>query len=629
MIEIASHRLLGLGVGESQASVLSRIAMEVGLTPFEFCTELRTTVPAVLDGVPDALNRLAEACQIDPIALAENSLIRTGKRLYQYRGIDVRQPNFERTVMRVCPLCVREDVATGWGRIVTRPFMRTLWHASSIGPCPSHNVELVLGSHETRWTKVNDTATRMRGIIERLDTLPVRELVPTRAERYLLGRFEGTPDDTWLGSQSYHAATKLFEYVGTMERHGVDGSWLALTTDQKRDAFQAGYEILRRGSEHFDEWLGSYTSAFFRGRAAWSGQLFYGRLYIWLRSNIADVELDGAREVVRNHMLDRLPLGPEDRIFDRPVLRRKFHTPNSLSLARNIPITSIRRVGAFDKVLVDDPELSDDRVLMDFDDGEALADRIVAMYETSAAMAPGADDVPGKKRKAKTGLSLQDVRRRMHLMRGQELYILNSGYLKPRPSPVAGQYSFEVAEVDALMDRIMSRVIVPMPTGLVPLANAYRRAGCSIVQIFPLLMEGKLTRIGMAKGKAGITGLLVCSDEVKRLLPRPPAKGLTKQQVEKALRTTSRVVNRLLDHGHLPHFVERHGTVSQRKVSEADLKAFMTQYVSTYRLSQEWNFGALGVQRRLADLGVRPAFDKGQIKASFYHRADVPDRLPT
>jgi len=629
MIKIAQHRLLGLGAGESQASVLSRIAMEVGLTPFEFCTELRTNVPAVLDGAPDALNRLAEACQIDPVALAENSLIRTGKRLYRHRGIEVRQPNFERTVMRVCPTCIREDIATGSGRIVTRPYMRTLWHASAIGTCSIHNVELALGGHEKRWTKVNDTATRMRGVLERLDSLPVRDLAPTPAERYLLGRFEGAPDRSWLGGQSYHATTKLFEYVGTMERHGLQGSWLNLTADQRRDALQAGYEVLRRGSEHFDEWLGTYTSSFFSGRAAWSGQLLYGRLYIWLRRNLADAELDGAREVVRNHMLDRLPLGPEDRIFDQPVERRKFHTPNSLSLCRNIPLTSIRRVGAFENVLVDNPNLSDDRVLMDADAGEALADRIVAMYETSAAMAPVANDSPGKKRKAKTGLSLQDVRRRMHLMRGQERYILNSGYLTPRPSPVEGQYSFEVTEVDALIDKIMSRVIVPTPAGLVPIATAYRRAGCSIVQIFPLLMEGKMTRVGMAEGKAGIAGLMVCSDEVKRLLPRPPANGLNKQQVEKSLRTMSRVVNRLLDRGHLPYFVERHGTRSQRMVCQADLEAFMSKYISAHNLSREWHLGTYGVKKRLADIGVRPTLDRGEIRASFYLRSDVPDRLPT
>lgn len=138
-----------------------------------------------------------------------------------------------------------------------------------------------------------------------------------------------------------------------------------------------------------------------------------------------------------------------------------------------------------------------------------------------------------------------------------------------------------------------------------------------------------MTRVGMAEGKAGIAGLMVCSDEVKRLLPRPPAKGLNKQQVEKALRTTSRVVNRLLDRGHLPHFVERHGTRSQRMVSHADLEAFMSKYISAHNLSREWHLGTYGVKKRLADIGVRPALDRGEIRASFYLRSDVPDRLPT
>jgi hypothetical protein len=638
MIRIAPHRVLPLMPGETTTSFFTRMAMDIGLPIMPLSRFVGTSFYRIVEGDRGAMDRVGEAFHVDPALLRDRSIPLVGTRRYQLGRDSVPREALNRSELRVCPECIREDLATGFGTRQVRPYLRHRWHVASIHVCERHEVQLLVASRENRPHLIHDAAYRLNLAREAIEQAPVVKAFPGKLETYLMTRLDGVSTSAWLDGLDFHAAARICEVIGIAEVFGIRAPWTSLDIGQKRHAASVGFEIAHDGVTGIDRWLTTLTKLNFDYKTAWGLKLVYGRLYEWLsHDGIQDLALDPLRRVMHDHIVSNLPLGPKDKIFRWPIAKRKVHSVFTLANEYDLPIRTVRRRGAIAGILTDDPELTDDRIYMDADAGEALAKELRALYKAhgnyTGPRPPRVVSVPRVRkpkpkpqRRVREGLTLADVVRRLNLPRGHDHILIDAGYLNPLPSYLLGTYSFDPKEVADFWDRLSAKVKSPTPAGLVPMRRASKMAKCNAIQIIDLLYEGRLERVGQSKSVAGYEGLLVCPKEILPLVVGPALTGLTLKQVEATLKTPSRVINALLAEGILPSEVQKNpiNRCDQTVVLPQVLEAFMSEYASAYALSLEWNFGARGVVARLRSAGIEPAFDPDLVRASFYRRRDLP-----
>jgi hypothetical protein len=637
MIRIAPHRILPLMPGETTTSFFTRMAMDIGLPIMPLSRLIGTSFYRIVEGDRGAMDRLGEAFHMDPALLRYRAIPLVGKRRYRLGRDTVPREALNRSELRVCPECIREDLATGSGARQVRPYLRLRSHVASIHVCEDHEVQLMVASRENRPHLIHDAAYRLNLAREAIEQAPVIKASPVKSETYLMKRLEGISTSAWLDGLDFHAAARICEVIGIAEVFGVRAPWTSLDIGQKRHAAGVGFEIADDGVAGIDRWLTTLTKVNFQHKTGWGLKLVYGRLYEWLsHDGVRDLALDPLRRVMHDHIVSNLPLGPKDKIFRWPIAKRKVHSVFTLANEYDLPIRTVRRRGAIAGIFKDDPELTDDRIYMDAEAGMMLAKELRALYEAHGNYTgpkPQRVVLPRvykpkarRQRRVREGLTLADVVRRLNLTRGHDHILMDAGYLNPLPSYLLGTYSFDPKEVADFWDRLSAKVKSPAPDGLVPLRRASKMAKCNAIQIVDLLYEGRLERVGQSSTVPGYEGLLVCPREILPLVVGPALTGLTLKQVEATLKTPSRVINALLAEGLLSSEVQKNpiNRCDQTVVLPQVLETFMNEYASAYALSVEWNFGARGVVARLRSAGVEPAFDPNLVRASFYRRRDLP-----
>lgn len=635
MIRFERHLTLPYGSGETWISYASRMAQDRRIDLWQLCSMMGLSYFDVVNCDPQARAIMEDTFTgIDGAALVANAVERVSQRHYRLRHAVFPREALNRTELRVCPECVREQIASGQGRLYARPQCATAWLLASNRTCAHHELELVPLSRTIKIREVHDFAFRMKRFVGDIDALLAHATrsSPSSLEKYLLERVDGIAGPVWLDQMDFHAANKTCEVLGVVETHGIWAAWNDLTPSQWQAAGQVGYDIAKEGGAAIDEWLKGLTRAFLASRRAWGLKSVYGRLYEWLSHDSKDPGFDPLRKVMHDHIVSNLPIGPKDKIFRWPVERRRVHSAYTLHLETRLPITGIRRLGHAMGLLEDDRALTDDRILMQVGNAVGLIDGMRSKI-AQAASTP--------KRRPRTafmdlvhrlqlGLSLAEVTRCLSLPRDIDRMLLREGWIIPLYTPdEVSQYLFERKDIETFYRTMKKMVTTDDLRGLVALAPAKKRAKCTEAELFRLLMSGRLKRIGWDTRKDGYAALLVDPKEAAAQVRGTELTGLTLRMVEKRLHTSSRVVNDLIAAGHLPSRKEMNpiNRCPQTTVQERDLEIFVSSYASVYALSVELDFGARGIKTALDRRGIQPVFDRATIRAGFYRRDQIPPDL--
>jgi hypothetical protein len=112
----------------------------------------------IVDGRRAALSALATLTGAAENALVSNAIVRHEPREFTYRGQHLVRDAMSRAVLRVCPYCLRRDIAEGRGPVNSRPYGRAIWLIDSIRTCPEHNVALSVISEDDHPHRVHDFA---------------------------------------------------------------------------------------------------------------------------------------------------------------------------------------------------------------------------------------------------------------------------------------------------------------------------------------------------------------------------------------------------------------------------------------------------------------------------------------
>jgi hypothetical protein len=224
-------------------------------------------------------------------------------------------------------------------------------------------------------------------------------------------------------------------------------------------------------------------------------------------------------------------------------------------------------------------------------------------------------------------LSRPQAGKYLNAPRVQMLLLAKSGLLRSVGNDAGINEKFPVEELDQFLVKLRraAKPVRRAPAGSATIPEAAKRACCSAMDIVQAILEGLLTWVGRLEGEKGYLSVLVAIEEV-RVLARGPEHGcISLRDVSVRLGTNDRVVQALVDAGHLTGLeaINPVNHCPQTVVTPAEVERFRSTYISLNDLARAAGKGLPRVKQELKVRGVQPAFKPKRIGATFYVLEEV------
>ena len=305
-------RSLELLPGETPASYVSRLAAYHGTIPREFCSDFGMRWPFLCSGQDDQLRRLSRLTGADLRQLQFWSPGRLQSGRYRVGGAVSSVGAFRRTSIRLCPICMTEALDGPGTRAI---FQLLEWCVTCLHRCEMHGVTLcalppAANSHET-YDVVAQVLRHQSLVLEAANRHETLKISPF--EDYIRQRILHGPLNDWLHPLELVHLHRACLTLG-LTISGYPGKRLIdVDRDTERDACDAGFAVLLRGSEALAKALGQLRGRARDGRAWFSADL--GLFHAWLRTVQEVPALKSLVSTVQRHVFRNYPSKP-----DRPVL---------------------------------------------------------------------------------------------------------------------------------------------------------------------------------------------------------------------------------------------------------------------------------------------------------------------
>jgi hypothetical protein len=605
-----------LGAGESPASFCSRLASRTGAHSVrDFCLDMGFTFQSVVDGELGTLEELSRLGGCDHAALVDNALRRTGDAdRFDLHGQTLRKSALRRSSIRACPACLADDMAR-WRELgPLAAYGRAEWQIIHFRTCPVHGTPLVQVASDNFPHRVHDFSLLIRPTLERIGDWMSGAVVrkPSGLETYLRNRLHGLARRTtdWLDSLPFHAVARLCEVLGAVALHGPQVKLNAMTDDDWWEVGDIGYDALADGPDGLRGILDRLATAYWSRKGDTGPKALFGRLYEWLAHEDDEPDYEPVREVIANHVMDTMPVGPGNEIFGKPITERRLWSVHTAS----------RQTGAHPKRL---------RKLLAA--GGFIDDGSTANLSSDRIVFPATPEVSNFLGRVEGAMSLTKAGVYVNAPRVQIGLLNDHGIIKPfvrGGGEDIGTYGFARRDLDEFLSRLTTDAteLTEADTGLMDIPTAAKAARCSAVDIVSMVLDRRLTRVRRAPGIDGYMSVLLDVTEVRRLLDRPSQEGLTLKEAKVALKCGYSVVSALVKNGWLPSRRVRNPVTHffQSIVFQEDLERFTSDYVSLYVLAGELNRSVTVLKAEIDAAGIHPAFDPVKAKTTFYRRSDLP-----
>lgn len=606
---------------ETPASFCSRNALLVGRSARNFCRDAGFTFQNIVDGEPSPIDALAHRCRGDRNLLSSNATVKVGERRYMIGNQVLTRDTLSRIAVRVCPRCVVADIEAGRGPIRTRPYGRLHWQVEPIRTCREHGVSLITASTDKLPGRVHDFAVLVQPCLSDLDRLlaATEKRQWSRLEEHLAERLasQETSAATWLHTLPFYAAAKTCEILGAIAIHGSLFNSRTLSDAEWHEAGATGYEIAADGEPGIRHLLGRLQKDFSSSKRGWGACAVYGRLYEWLAHETVDPAYASLREMVRQHAIETMPVGPGDQLFGQEVTERRMHSVRTASLETGAHPKRLRKLlHAAGHISETALALSNERILFDATSaGEFLG-------QVSEAM------------------SLRDAGTYLNAPAPHPRLLIEAGFIRPfvkggthRKGGIhtLKDHAFAKRELDAFLDRLLARAN-PLQAGELSFRSipaAAKHASCSAMEIVRLIIDGTLSRVRYQPDRKGYLSVEVDPDEVKPLVRGHDHGHFTLREVERKLCASTPVVKALADRGHLPSRIALNpvSRCPQRVVPKDEFDRFVGRFASLHMLAKESAMNISTVAGLLRDAGIKPAFDPNSVHATFYERAVAAESI--
>lgn len=594
--------------GESVLSFGSRLGAANGRPLHAFLRDMGLHSGALARGDENEVARLARLGRVHSASLMSSAVIRT-EAGFTVCGERLQRGMIPFNMSRVCPSCIREDVENGEGPVETRAYYRSTWAISLVRTCPRHSATLVTIEALPRGHHHQDIASLVRHGLEQVASAEPEAIAPSGLEEYLQQRLDGTaPADDFLASLPLYVAARLSEMIGGMILFGKNFHSGKLAPRDWLDAGREGFVVTAGGADGIREFLSQGFGNYLRSQRNVGGKVLFGTLHTWLLQSSKNPDYDPVRELVREHVVDTLPIGPGEALLG-PVTRRRWHSLHSAALEYGVHPKRLRKLLHEAGHITDaEMDLSDGRVLLE-------VEKVRDFLESVAASLIG-----------------EDARRYVVASRVQWDILTREGFVKPMiPATDASQSAYSRRDLDDFLTAVAYSTGAS-GTHLRHPSTAARIALCTLADVLRMLMERRLKEVAIARIQRGFAAVLVNPAEVRSLLPKKETRFLSQNEARKRMGITGRTLTRLVAAGHVPSTLAKvpgaHHPVRAIKPEDAD--AFPMRYVTLPEITEAMGFGLayrLG-RKALDEMGIYPVFDPVEVGCRIYERADLAEVFP-
>jgi hypothetical protein len=577
----------------------------------EFCRDFDINPQDIINCEPEAVGALADLAGVDRDRLLHESFTRVGspKRQFRHKGQHLTQPSLVRNRVRMCPACMAEDVDRLDCRLAARPHRRSMWLIRGVRTCAKHGMALTEVGKLDGPQIIHDTSRVIGDAIPRLRQLTNEAVLrtPSRFEQYLLARLEGRSAGSWLDGLPMYAAVHLPFVVGSVAVHGPGVTLDDIVGNDAWHCEGIGFDIVDKGAVGIRALLDELQTPFRESRSATGPKVMYGRLYDWLAHECRDKVYDPVRDIIVDHSLDTLALGPGDALFGRKLALRRKHSVASAAKEYGLHPKRMRRM--LQRANLTDNGISgpaNNKVTFDAEKADTL---LKGLAES---------------------MSMEKLRAYLNVPRPHDRGLLEHGFIKPMMAGgrASGAHAFLRTDLDSFLDRLQ-RDADPALHGdpaMVPLIAAAKHSCAAVMNVVALVMDRKLSRVGQDPGQEGFLSVLVDVEEVRPLVTGPDYDGVSLRDLEKRLSASTRAVKALVEKGFLATVTVKNPVTGwmQPIVREEELDRFQHEYVSLHTLARERGEHFAPVKKALVAAGVIPVGDPAELKQTLYRRSDIP-----
>lgn len=532
-------------------------------------------------------------------------------------GEVLHRDDWSYTSLRVCPACLKGDLERQDSRVDFLPHIRSWWNVVRISVCPLHGVALMESDPADPSMKIDHESLDVRyaaGSQCDLAMTAATHVDDVRAEAYLLGRLGFMPRvvSTILDGLPLWNAIRVMDRIGAVAAAGVRSFTSFGGEVGVREALVVGYEVIAGGRESFFRFLDDLVASADIQQGKWGPRVVYGRVYEWLSHDTRSDAYDPIRELVREHAMDKIPLGPEDLLFGRPFGERRVYTLWHASKAMGVVPTAARRIL---------------RALGHLDDTSEGKQNWQIALKSSVI-----EKVSGELRDA---ITLNQARDHLALPRAPMAALCDAGLLKPflHLSTGVKEHVFRVRDLDDFVGGLLSDAPELHDAGdLCDVVLAGKRAQTSTLEIVSALIDGRLHCAGRLKGAAGMMRILVDLERVKELRDTGAVldEGRSVEAARETLGLTWEVIGKLIRFGHLDVTSANTGLRNRSRmlIAPETLAEFSKTYVTATEIAAERRTHVRTLVQSLRREGIEPAIGKDEVGQYFYRRDDLANRRP-
>lgn len=588
---------------ESPISLVSRLARANSYDSLQSLLGFtHTSREAIVRGDHDALAEISELSGISTERLSNASIV------HQHPGSNWKLGHaiFNKEMrpgkmLRYCPHCVLHDIDRQPGRSIAKPYARSWWSCRGIEGCPEHGRKLV--EHlVTSFDQRDDFATFVEQNVQTIRDQAhddVRSSAPM-LDRFLRDRISKPAEaDDLVDTLDAHIVAELSGYMGKF----IAIHKLTDFQDEATDQREWGFRLICKGRAE-PERIIIETIEQKRPMVRFVEQ-FFGQLVDWLRRNKLKPAYQPLVSMFQNIAEKNMPFGP-GMTFINSVEHRYVYCVNSAHTDFGIHKKRIKTLLA-SHGLTDRVNLHDSAIYFD-------AERARPIFENAL------ETITSKEAAQVLGISEDKLR-----------LLVKSGLLPQVEGREERRDYIRIQRLDLndLQARLVSHAERMEESDEAWISPQDFAQGYSfpLNHILKLLLDATIASRVIAGNEGLVERLRINKDEVRLIALQQQVdsdeKFITFQDALGLLGTSDPTLIELIKQGWITETKYERSAKRARLISENSIMDFKTRFISLVDFCDEIGANRAGMKKRLADLNVKPLFDKSNRVASYYSRIDI------
>lgn len=332
----------------------------------------------------------------------------------------------------------------------------------------------------------------------------------------------------------------------------------------------------------------------------------FGHFYRWLALPRKNWDTDQVWEVVRDFIVDNLPLPSNESVLGQTA-QRKWHSVRTLSATAKLPDEVARRVFALAP--------SGAKNEFGFLDASVVKE-LVALTDRPLGKGRGADLL---------GVPVATFDRLV----AAGLIVGTKHDAETNPESIS-----QFKSIQNLLLRLQDGLtpVDEPPLGKLRLLDATRRMGAELPEVIKAMLAGNLAHAQLLKHAPNLSGVYIDPEELSTLLPKgcrlPLLKAAAYLDLSARQLKAITTVKSPNDQPLVRTACDRNGHPTMSSFHEADLKAFADKFVSRVGLANEREVSIGELDRRLKKLGVEPVA-RTRLRGApiIYRRSEIPTQI--